>query len=279
MNKICLNGKIISGDRPVLMAGNRGFRYGDALFETMKIIKGNIPLEKFHFERLLKGLEYLKFEVSPSVNATKLAAEIIELCEENKCNQLARVRLTVFRGNGSLYEDSKETQYLIECRLLDDSVNELNQNDFLIDIYPDARKSCDKFSNLKTANYLPYVMAALYAKEKKLNECIILNANERICDATIANIFLVKNKTISTPSLSEGCVGGVMRKYLLKELNDAGYQTKEKPVTLKDIENADEVFLTNAINGIRRVSQFRNKIYSSAIAEEINNRFFKAIFL
>ena len=71
------------------------------------------------------------------------------------------------------------------------------------------------FSHIKTNNYLPYLMGALWAKENKLDDAVILNNYNRVADATIANIFLVKNSIITTPSLSEGCVDGVMRKYLL----------------------------------------------------------------
>jgi branched-chain amino acid aminotransferase len=149
----------------------------------------------------------------------------------------------------------------------------------VIDIYQEARKSCDVFSNLKSANFLPYSMAALYAKENKLNDCPVLNDSGNIADTTIANLFIIKNGIISTPALTEGCVNGVMRRYLLEKLRDGGYEIQESSVSVADMENADEVFLTNAINGIRRVRQFRNKMYSTKRTEEIYSRFIQTIFL
>ena len=95
----------------------------------------------------------------------------------------------------------KSLQYLIECWPADESVNQINKNGLVIDIYPDAQKSCDIFSNLKSANFLPYVMAAQYAKENKLNDCLVSNVKGHIADATIANVFLVKNNLIITPAL------------------------------------------------------------------------------
>ncbi|MGZ8559798.1 MAG: aminotransferase class IV, partial [Chitinophagaceae bacterium] len=220
MNSIYLNGKLLPSDKPVLMADNKSYRYGDGLFETMKVKGKKIMLETFHFERFYAGLKQMGFDIPALLTTEKLKEQIILLCEKNNCGAWARVRLSVFRGNGGLYEGSNELQYVIECWPVNDPVNHLNDNGFVIDIYPHARKSCDKFSNIKSANYLPYAMAARYAKENKLNECLVLNTHDRIADGTLTNIFLIKDKKIVTPSLSEGCVGGVMRRYLVEKLNE-----------------------------------------------------------
>ena len=148
--------------------------------------------------------------------------------------------------------------------------DDINNNGLIIDIFPDARKSIDAFSNLKSANYLPYVMAAVWAKENKLNDALILNQHDRICDATIANVFWVKNNNIHTPSLSEGCVAGVMRKQILDlGFRISDFQVTESHLTEDILLNADEVFLTNVITGIRWVKQCRDKIYPNTITEKV----------
>lgn len=277
MNSICFNGKFFSADEPVLLASNRGYRYGDGLFETMKVQQGNILLADYHFERLYTGIAMLQFEMPRLFLRQRTEDEILHLCKKNKCEQLGRVRLSVFRGNGGLYDEEKALQYLIECWPLNESVSKLNENGLVIDIYSEAEKSCDKFSNLKSANFLPYSMAALYAKEKKVNDCLVLNSTGSIADSTIANLFVIKNGIIVTPGLDEGCVNGVMRRHLLKEIQNAGYDTREVTVSVNDLANADEVFLTNAINGIRWVRQFRDKLYTNIKTTEIYNRFIKTI--
>ena len=277
MTSICFNGKIVSGDEPVLMASNRGYRYGDGLFETIKVVNGNTLLNKYHFERLFAGLSLLKFEIPRLFTSEKIEQEILQLCRKNNSEQLARVRLSVFRGNGGLYDEDKGLQYVIECWPLTESINKLNENGLIIDIYPEAEKSCDKFSNIKSANFQPYSMAAIYAKENKLNDCLVLNTSGSIADSTIANLFLIEGDTIITPSLEEGCVNGVMRRHLLTELQNAGWKTLETSVSVSDMKNANEIFLTNAINGIRWVRQFRDKVYSNVKTEEIYNRFVKTI--
>jgi branched-chain amino acid aminotransferase len=236
-------------------------------------------LQNQHFERLFGGLLLLKFEIPELLSKERLLQEVLELCGRNDCENLARVRLSVFRGNGGLYEGDSQPGYVIECWPLDESVNRLNENGLVIDIYPDSRKSCDQFSNLKSASFQPYLLAALYAKENKLNDCLVLNTSGNIADSTIANIFLVKNNVIVTPALSEGCISGVMRKYLLGKLMEAGYPVIETSVSTDDLNKADEIFLTNAIKGVRWVRQFRKREYVNSTTEKIYNDFVRTIHI
>ena len=277
MNNICFNGEIVAADEPVLLVSNRGYRYGDGLFETIKLAEGLLILENYHFERLFSGLSLLKFEIPVHFTKEKIKAGILQLCKRNGCEKLARVRLSVFRGNGGLYDEDKSLQYIIECWPLSNSVNKLNENGLVIDIFSDGAKSCDKFSNLKSANFLIYSVAALYAKEKKLNDCLVLNTKGNIADSTIANVFTIKDGVIITPGLDEGCINGVKRRHLLNQLRDGGEEVQEMAITVADIEAADELFLTNAINGIRWVRQFGNKNYANTKTAEIYNRFLATI--
>lgn len=271
---ITINGKTVAADQPVFAADNRGYRYGDGLFETMKVMDGEIRLDQLHFERLFSGLSLLEYELPAFFSAEKLNEEIKSLCVKNKCEKLARVRLSVYRGCGGLLDGDNKTGYAIECWPLDETLNKLNENGLQIDVYPDVTKSCDMLSNLKTGSHLPYVMAAQYAKTNKLNDCLVLNTHGRIADSAIANVFVIKNGVISTPALSEGCIAGVMRKHLLSQLNKAGYKIEETTLPVQDIEAADEVFLTNAIRGIRWVGQFRNRRFTSKLITEIFRLFF-----
>ena len=274
---ISFNGKITPADQPVLLASNRGYRYGDGLFETMKLDKGVILLEELHFQRLLNGLELLKFDLPKLFSTSKLAAAIIQLAEKNQVLELGRVRLSLFRGNGGLYDADRTVQYLIECWSLPDSFSRLNENGLEIGIYPDARKQVDLFSGLKSANFLPYTMASLYAKENKLNDCLLLNQDGHIADSTIANLFIVKDGQFLTPGPEQGAVDGVMRKYLVREMLAAGYKVTEAPVSVSALEAADEVFLTNAIHGIKWVRRFGNTIYNNRYSSEIYSRLIQTI--
>ena len=154
----------------------------------------------------------------------------------------------------------------------------LNENGLMIDIFPGAKKSCDIFSNIKSNNYLPYAMAALYAKKNKLNDCVLLNSSERVCDSVIANVFIVRGNNIYTPPLSEGCVAGTMRRWMLEKFTLKNYQVSEKILSVEDLLNADELFLTNAIYHIKWVKSFRDKNYSNVAVKKIHNKMLQTIY-
>lgn len=264
------NGKIFNAGTLITGADNRGLRYGDGVFETMKMKSGQLVLEDEHFARLWKGMQVLQFAIPKHFDPDKLQEEILSLAKKNQHQLNARIRITIFRGDGGLYDAFDNTpHYIIQTWLLPEHNGELNNNGLDMGIYTAVKKSCDILSNLKTNNYLPYVMAALEAKKQKWNDAIVLNTSGRVCDATIANIFLIKDEVIYTPALSEGCVAGVMRKHLLQQLTAAGFTCAEKEITVDELLNADEVFLTNAIYNMRWVKSINNKKYTNSSIQKI----------
>lgn len=257
------NGKLFAISDPAISVLNHSYRYGDGIFETMKMSKGQIPLFKYHIERLFYSMQLLGFKVPVLFSKKRVEGEIFKLAQKNSCLNLARIRLTVSRGNGGVNDCDDKLQYTIECMKADKSINCLNENGFVIAVFPDAVKSCDSFSNLKSSSYLQYVMAARFAKENKLNDALILNQHKHICETAIANIFWVKKNIVYTPPLSEGCVAGVMRKYLLEKTPHIKIRVEEKILTIEELQDADEVFLTNAVYGMRWVSRLGNKSYKN----------------
>jgi branched-chain amino acid aminotransferase len=275
MEFINVNGETLARDQFTTRVDNHSYRYGDGLFETMKVKNERILLRDLHFERLFSSLTVLRIPTPKFFTAEHLAREIIETCRKNKCAQLGRVRLSVTRGNGGLYDADENFQWIIECWPLNASTNKLNENGLIIDIFPDVKKSCDIFSNLKSASHLPYVMGAVYAKENKLNDCLLLNTYGRICDSTIANVFWVKDGNIFTPPLKEGCIAGVMRRFLIESAQGSRYKVQEQSCEVNELEEADEVFLTNAIQGIRWVKQFRDKSFGNDITRASSRSLFE----
>jgi branched-chain amino acid aminotransferase len=264
------NGKIYKDDSLIIGANNRGLRYGDGLFETMKMKNNQLIFDNEHFARLWKGMAVLQFVVPKHFTPEKLYEEIIDLATKNQHEKNARIRITVFRGSGGLYDTNDHTpNYIIEIWPLPTTNGELNSNGLDIGIYTGVKKSCDLLSNLKTNNFLPYVMAALEAKKQKWNDAIILNSNNRICDSSIANVFLIKDETIYTPVLSEACVAGVIRKYILTQLPQMGYGCVEKEITVEELLAADEMFLTNSIYNIRWVKSIADKSFGNSLTQKI----------
>ena len=271
---IFYNDKFLSCETPLIGAESRALRYGDGLFETMRVINNSIRHAELHFSRLFDGMHLLGFETPKTFTTTWLTEQIIATAKKNKVEKAARIRVAVFRGNGGLYDaEHHHPNILIQSWPLPPQAGTLNQNGLVTGIFPTARKSCDALSNIKSSSHLTYVLAALHAKKHHWNDAFILNAYNRIADSSIANVFVISKKVITTPPLSEGCVAGIMRRFLLRELPQYGFTVKEKPLTPDDIESADECFLTNAISGIRWVKEFEKKSFTNTMTQELFEQF------
>ncbi len=269
MKYINYNGKIVEEDTLIVPAQNRGLRYGDGVFETIKLKNGKLILAEEHFERLWKGMEMLQFNIGKIFTKEKLIEEVAELAKKNNLIT-ARIRLTIIRGNGGIYDAKNHMpNYIIEAIELPEGNGELNSNGLQLCIYNAAKKNIDSFSNLKTNNYLPYFMGALFAKENHCNDALIVNAEGNICDTTIANIFYIKDEAIFTPALSQGCVAGVMRKWLIEKIQTLGFDVHQTTITKEDLLGADEVFLSNSIYNIRWVGSLEETSYTNNIIYKI----------
>ena len=178
----------------------------------------------------------------------------------------ARVRLTVFRGEAG--QDDAAANYIIQSWHLE-RLSALNEKGLILGVFPRGRKSCDPFANIKSNNYLLYSMAAQYARRHGWDDCLVLNSLGRVADSSIANLFYVRGETIYTPSLSEGCVAGVMRQWLIESLPAAGFRVEERPVAPEDLILAEEVFVSNAIRGVRWVRSFGGMTYGNKVVQEI----------
>ncbi len=259
----------------VIGADNRGLRYGDGLFETIKYRNNELVMLDEHFSRLWKGMQLLQFEIPKLFTPDLLQQQIILLLKKNKLSS-ARVRLSVYRADGGLYDTKHHAPlYIIQAWSMEEKTPALNENGLQLCIYKDAIKSIDKFCNIKHNNFLAYLMGALFAKQQQCNDAIILNMHGRICDTTIANIFLVKNEIIYTSSLEEGCIAGTMRKFILQNLPDAEYETIESAISVEQLLDADEIFLTNSIYNIRWVAAIGDKSFGNNVTKDIFNHLLK----
>jgi aminodeoxychorismate lyase len=272
-NFFLYNGEMIASGKPVITADNRSFRFGDGFFETMKMIDGNIVLSDNHFQRMFSSLKLLKFQTPDDFTIEHLTEVIKKTAAKNEHTKLARIRLTIFRGDGGLYDVANNfPNYIIQTWKADETFLSFNKEGLITGIYADARKACDAFSHIKTNNYLPYLMGALWAKENKLDDAIILNNYNRIADATIANIFLAKDNIITTPSLKEGCVAGVMRSYLLQSFQKENISCSETEININELKDADEVFITNAAIGIKWIQQCEHYHYKNELSDYLFNK-------
>ncbi len=263
MRYINFNGKIVPSGTALVSSDNRGLRYGDGLFETIKFCKNKLVMMNEHMARLWKGMHEMKMKIPEKIEEVTIA-----LLKKNNY-KYARVRISVTRGDGGLYDSDNNFQYIIECWPLTTDYKTLNENGLELCVYKEALKICDNFSNLKHNNFLPYFMGALFAQQNKCNDALILNQHHRICDSSNANIFIIVNDTVITPPLNEGCIAGTIRKLLIQLLPELNYNIIQEPISQEMILNADEVFLTNAIYNMRWVSTIGEKKYKHSTTKNI----------
>ena len=262
---------MVPADKPLFGAANRGFRYGDGVFETARVVKGQLLLAPLHFNRLFTSLHLLNIHLRSQFTPQILEQNILQLCQQNGCAALARVRLAVYR------EEEGSGSYVIEAMALGADILHLNKEGWRLTVYPLARKSCDAFSNLKSANYLSYVLAGAYAAEKGADEALVLNTYNNIADGSKTNLFFIKGGAIYTPALTQGCVSGVMRLHLMDSLKRLGYVVHQTGVSGEDLSNADEIFCTNAVRGIRWVRHFNGKEYGNELTLQIYWQLFSSL--
>jgi branched-chain amino acid aminotransferase len=220
-----------------------------------------------HVTRLKLGMTVLRMNVPAEFKTDNILELIKELLIQNNIRGDARIRLTVMRNEGGFYApETNDISFLIEAESLKTDGYEINQKGLWVDVYADMRKQINKLSNIKSTNALHYVMAGLAKQSMNLDECLLVNDNSNICEAISSNVFIVKNGTLFTPPLSEGCVAGIMRKHILNIAHQYKILYFENQVTMNTIMNGDEMFLTNCIKGVQWVGQFKHKYYTNKTA-------------
>ncbi len=269
MKFILANNELFSAELPGVKISNRGFHYGDGFFETIRILDGKPCFYNAHFERILKTAKALGMILPDDFSKDSLLQSIHYLLKENSIFEGGRMRITFTRSGDGFYLPEKSTfDFFIEAKSVEHNIYTLNQQGRSIDIYPDIRKQINLLSIYKTLNCQIYVMASLSAKNKGLDDCLIQNDRNNIIEASSSNVFIVSNGVLYTPTLDDGCVGGVMRMQIINLALENKIKVYECNLTPQHLLAADEIFLTNAIQGIQWVSSYRTKRYFNENAKK-----------
>jgi branched-subunit amino acid aminotransferase/4-amino-4-deoxychorismate lyase len=269
---ISLNGEMLPADEPSLFHTNRAFCYGDALFETIHGNGTKLQFFEDHLTRLQKGMHLLGMSNDNISAPGRIEALITRLLHRNHIYNGTRIRLTVFRDPGGLYTpDSSQCSFLVEATPLENDNYVINEKGLKAGLFTSLRKNRDVLANLKTSNSLLYVMAGLFKKEKGLNECFLLNAENRLAESISSNLFLIKDGVLATPCLAEGCVSGIMRRQILRLAGKHGIACEEREMGTEELLTADECFLTNSISGIQWVGAYGQKRYYSKTSKYLTS--------
>ncbi|WP_029288885.1 aminotransferase class IV [Pedobacter sp. R20-19] len=260
-------------DVPVLTTSNRGFKFGDGLFESMRMINHKLQFADLHADRLAAGMKALKIDGHVLMDDYFLRQKTADLVKKNRWNGNVRFRLSVYRQGAGVYTpESNKSGYVLEGIPLKATDYELNTKGLIIDVFDEMTKSINKLSNFKTSNALLYVMAGLFKTQNRLDEAIILNQSGFLCESISSNIFVVYDKQIYTPALTEGCISGVMRTTVMQicKMNDiALIEAQISPEILKE---AEEVFITNATQGIQWIMGYGRKRYFNEFSKFLNEK-------
>jgi branched-subunit amino acid aminotransferase/4-amino-4-deoxychorismate lyase len=256
------NGVILTNDAPTIHAGNRGHVYGDGVFESIRIMNG-IPLNiENHIRRLLEGAKAIKIRPATYFTSDFFKEKIMELTQKSQITEGGRCRISLDRVTGGAYKpESNEATFFIEIYPYATNNFELNSKGLEVDQYTDIKKQKNFLSNFKTKSSLIYVMAAINATDRKLDDVLIQNDRGGILESSSCNLFVVSNGVLYTPGLEEGCLAGTMRMLVINLALANGIKVYECNILPQNLLAADEIFFTNAIRGVNWVSGYRTKRY------------------
>lgn len=270
-----LNGNLIE-DSSFITTENRGYKYGDAVFETIKSVHGKLLFWEDHYFRLMASMRIMRMEIPMNFTMEFLEAEVLKTIEANSLlKSSARVRLNVDRGDGGKYlPKHKEISYNISVEALaSDFYSVTKGKSYTVDLYKDFFVAPGLLSTLKTNNKAINVLGSIYAEENGWENCLLLNTNKNVVEALNGNLFVVSGETIKTPPLEDGCLKGIMRKQLIEVIVNSGdYTIEEASISPFELQKADELFISNVIIGIQPILKYRKKEFATTIAEDIIRR-------
>lgn len=270
-----LNGELIDSSN-FITSENRGYKYGDAVFETIKAVHGKLLFWEDHYFRLMASMRIMRMEIPMNFTMEFLEAEILKTIDANSLlKSSARVRLNVDRGDGGKYlPKQKNISYNISVEALtSDFYSVSKQETYTVDLYKDFFIAPGLLSTLKTNNKAINVLGSIYAEENGWDNCLLLNTNKNVVEALNGNLFVVSGETIKTPPLEDGCLKGIMRKQLIEVIVNSGdYVIEEASISPFELQKADELFISNVITGIQPILKYRKKEFTTTISEDIIRR-------
>lgn len=263
------NGTIVASTNELV--SNRAFLYGDAIFETVKVLQGKILFLEDHYFRLMASMRIIRMNIPMQFTMEYLEGQFLELARQNNCLESARVRMTVFRNDGGLYlPKDNNIAFIIQVLPLERKNYELPNTVYEVELFKDFYITKQLLSTIKSTNRLVNVVGSIFADENDFQNCLLLNDDKNVVEALNGNLFMLKDGQLITPPLSEGCINGIMRKQIIslaKQID--GIELIENPISPFDLQKADELFITNVISGIVPITQYRKKKYETGIAKQL----------
>ncbi|MBT8209689.1 MAG: aminotransferase class IV [Eudoraea sp.] len=265
-------GTLLPEDSPIFDARNRGFTLGDAVYEEIKAVNGQLYFWEDHYLRLMASMRILRMEIPMNFTLEYLEEQIQDLLKANELlDKPAFVKIYVYRESGSqLLPEGNEVAFTITTETGKQPFYTLSEAPYELELFKDFYINADMLSNLNTNNHILSVVGSIFARENGYQDCFLLNAKKNVVSALNGNIFLVQGKQVKTPPLGDGCKDGIVRKKLLGILkNSEHYEVREESISPFELQKADALFITNIRAGILPVTKYRKAEYSADLAREL----------
>jgi branched-chain amino acid aminotransferase len=258
----------------ILIEENRGFLYGDSVFETLRIIDNKVLFLEEHYFRLMASMRICRMEIPMNFTMEFFESEILKLILELPTAASFRVRCSIFRiGEGFYLPKTNDVEFVIVANPLEDVVYTTNKPSYEVELFKDSYIAKQLLSTLKSNNKLIQITGSIFASENGYDNCLLLNDEKNVVEALQGNLFMLKDNELVTPPILDGCLNGIMRSQVLSLASKIeGFQVIEKSISPFDLQKADELFITNVITGIQPITKYRKKEYSVNVAKQILDR-------
>lgn len=261
MSVVFFNGSYINLKDYLVAPNSRAYNYGDGFFETIKIINSKPINLLYHNSRIKLALKLLKFE-NMFINYEDYILNIVT--RNNLIHGTIKLHFT--RTAGGKYFPTNNCTNLFISYLVGNKY--VNNSPISLCLYHENKKYPGYLSNIKSTSSLIYVMSSIYAKEKKFNNSLILNSLDRIIETDNSNIFYVLKNKLYTPNLSDGCVSGVMREWIINN-----FDVLERSLSHNDFPLISEFLVSNTANGVTTVNKVDDFSFNNyRISTEIQNK-------
>ncbi|TDR18618.1 aminotransferase class IV [Flavobacterium cheniae] len=264
----------IQENSAILIDSNRGFLFGDSVFETIKVLDNKVLFLEDHYFRLMASMRICRMEIPMNFTMEYFEEQILKLIATFSDSNSYRVRFSVYRDSDGFYlPKTRNVQFIVAASSLNSDLYAIDKESYEVELYKDFYVSKQLLSTLKTNNKMLQITGSIFADENGYDNCLVLNDEKNVVEALQSNLFMKTGNVVVTPPVSDGCLNGIMRKQILELLKKIeGIEVKEASISPFDLQKADELFLTNVISGIQPITKYRKKEYTAEFASDVLKR-------
>jgi len=267
------NGTLVTQSN-ISLHENRGFLYGDAIFETLKVLDGKVIFLEDHYFRLMASMRIVRMEIPMNFTMEFMEEQVMLLIDALPAAPSYRARLSFFRKPGGYYlPTDNNVEFIITAAPLAEPLYSFTDAPYEVDLFRDFYVTKQLLSTLKSTNRMVQITGSIYAHENGLDNCLLLNDEKNVVEALRENLFMLTGGKLITPPVADGCLNGIMRKQVLALARKVeGLEVEEASISPFDLQKADELFVTNVVKGIQPITKYRKKEYVGVLAAELVKR-------